>query len=317
MNPLRRIASIDIGTNTVLLLIADVDKDGRITTVHEEQRIIRLGKNVDSNRNIGIEGLMKCVAVLQSYRAIAEKYACSELTACGTSALRDAHNRDWFVREVKKQAGVEIEILSGDEEALWTFQGGRLVLPDSEAEDSDMLVIDIGGGSTEFIVGSRDNITHKISLDIGAVRMTEMFIKSDPVKPQEETSLKQYVASLLTEKLEHYTLGKDIRCIGVAGTVTTLAAMEQKMEKYQPDKINRYAISKTGLQKLLDDLRPMTQSERQKIKGLQPERADVIFAGGLILSEALNYFGLDRITVSDYGLRYGLILRKIKNPPAD
>lgn len=317
MNPLRRIASIDIGTNTVLLLIADVDKEGRITTVHEEQRIIRLGKNVDSNRNIGIEGLMKCVAVLQSYRAIAEKYACSELTACGTSALRDAHNRDWFVREVKKQAGVEIEILSGDEEALWTFQGGRLVLPDSEAEDSDMLVIDIGGGSTEFIVGSRDNITHKISLDIGAVRMTEMFIKSDPVKPQEETSLKQYVASLLTEKLEHYTLGKDIRCIGVAGTVTTLAAMEQKMEKYQPDKINRYAISKTGLQKLLDDLRPMTQSERQKIKGLQPERADVIFAGGLILSEALNYFELDRITVSDYGLRYGLILRKIKNPPAD
>lgn len=316
MNPLRRIASIDIGTNTVLLLIADTDTDGRITTVHEEQRIIRLGKNVDSNRNIGIEGLMKCVAVLQSYRAIAEKYSCEELTACGTSALRDAHNRDWFVREIKKQAGVEIEILSGDEEALWTYQGGRLVLPDSEADDSDLLVIDIGGGSTEFIVGSQNGITHKISLDIGAVRMTEMFIKSDPVKPQEETSLKHYVASLLTEKLEHYALGKDIRCIGVAGTVTTLAAMEQNMEKYQPDKINGYVISKTGLLKLLDDLRPMTQSERQMIKGLQPERADVIFAGGLILLEALNYFRLDRITVSDYGLRYGLILRKIKNPPA-
>jgi exopolyphosphatase/guanosine-5'-triphosphate,3'-diphosphate pyrophosphatase len=316
MNPLRRIASIDIGTNTVLLLIADVDPDGRITTVHEEQRIIRLGKNVDSNRNIGIEGLMKCVAVLQSYRAIAEKYSCEELTACGTSALRDAHNREWFAREIKKQAGVEIEILSGDEEALWTYQGGRLVLPDSEADDSDLLVIDIGGGSTEFIVGSQNGITHKISLDLGAVRMTEMFIKSDPIKPQEETSLKQYVASLLTEKLEHYALGKDIRCIGVAGTVTTLAAMEQKMETYQPDKINGYVISKTGLLKLLDDLRPMTQSERQNIKGLQPERADVIFAGGLILLEALNYFSLDRITVSDYGLRYGLILRKIKKPPA-
>lgn len=316
MNQLRRIASIDIGTNTVLLLIADVDPDGRITTVHEEQRIIRLGKNVDTNRNIGIEGLMKCVAVLQSYRAIAEKYECEELTACGTSALRDAHNRDWFIQEINKQTGVVIEILSGEDEALWTYQGGRLVLPDSEADDSDMLVIDIGGGSTEFIIGSRSGITHKISLDVGAVRMTEMFLKSDPVKTQEELSLKEFVASLLTEKLEHYALSKDARCIGVAGTVTTLAAMEQKMEKYQPDKINGYVISKTGLQQLLDDIRPMTQSERQKIKGLQPERADVIFAGGLILFEALNYFGLEHIMVSDYGLRYGLILRKIKNPPA-
>ncbi|MBL7961533.1 Ppx/GppA family phosphatase [bacterium] len=314
MKQLQRIASIDIGTNTVLLLIADVNSEGQITTIHEEQRIIRLGKNVDTNRNIGIEGLMKCVGVLQAYRAIAEKYACVELTACGTSALRDAHNRDWFLEEVKKQSGVQIEILSGDDEALWTYHGGCLVLPKTQIDDQDTLVIDIGGGSTEFIVGNKTEIMHKISLDIGAVRLTEMFIKNDPIKPQEELSLQQFVASVLTEKLEHYRLSKNIRCIGVAGTITTLAAMEQKMGQYQPDKINGYVLSKGILDKMIIDLRPMTIPDRKNIKGLQPERADVIFAGAVILKEALAYFQLQEVLVSNYGLRYGLILRKIKNP---
>ena len=316
MRELRRIGSIDIGTNTVLLLIADVDPDGRITTVHEEQRIIRLGKNVDSNRNIGIEGLMKCVAVLQSYRAIAEKYSCEELTACGTSALRDAHNRDWFVQEIKKQTGVTVEILSGDDEALWTYHGGCLVLPKTEADARDTLVIDIGGGSTEFIVGNRTGIMQKISLDIGAVRLTEMFVKNDPVMPQEEVSIRQFVASLLSEKLEHFKLYKNIQGIGVAGTITTLAAMEQHMEHYEPDRINGYVLSKGALQRIVDELRPTSLEDRKNMNGLQPERADVIFAGALILMEALTYFQLREITVSNYGLRYGLILRKILSPLA-
>ncbi|MBL7995598.1 Ppx/GppA family phosphatase [bacterium] len=314
MKQLQRIASIDIGTNTVLLLIADVSPDGEITTVHEEQRIIRLGKNVDTNRNIGIEGLMKCVGVLQAYRAIAEKFACVELTACGTSALRDAHNRDWFLEEIKKQSGVDIEILNGDDEALWTYHGGRLVLPKTQIDDQGTLVIDIGGGSTEFIVGNKTGILQKISLDIGAVRLTEMFIKNDPIKPQEELTVQQFVASLLSEKLEHYRLNTNIRCIGVAGTITTLAAMEQKMEQYLPDQINRFVLSADVIEKLLDQLRPTTLAERKNIKGLQPERADVIFAGAVILKEALAYFRLPELLVSNYGLRYGLILRKIKNP---
>lgn len=316
MKQLQRIASIDIGTNTVLLLIADVNADGQITTVHEEQRIIRLGKNVDAERNISEEGLHKCISVLQAYKKIVENYSCEKITICGTSALRDAHNREWFLKEIEKQTRVSIEILSGDEEALWTYQGGRLVLQNAGDDDRENLVIDIGGGSTEFILGNKTKITHKISLDIGAVRLTEKFIKSDPISSHDEYALTQFVRSLLKERLEHYVINRNIRCIGVAGTITTLAAMEQQMEHYQPAKINGFVLTKDSLQKLLDDLRLTTQQERKNFKGLQPERADVIFAGAVILMEALTYFQLSEMLVSNYGLRYGIVLRKIKNPHA-
>ena len=308
-----RIASIDIGTNTVLMLIADVNSHGMITTVHEEQRIIRLGKNVDAEKNIGTEGLEKCADVLREYKTIADKFSCDQLTACGTSALRDASNREWFCDEIKKQTGISIEIISGDEEALWTFQGGRLVLSEPELVQSEILVIDIGGGSTEFIQGNSSTIHHKISLDIGAVRLTEKFIHSDPISSVEEKTLTQFAADLMKEKLSNFRSGEKVQAIGVAGTITTLAAMEQRMEKYQPEKINGYTITKNSLQKLLEELRPTTLAQRKSLKGLQPERADVILAGAFILSEAMSYFNLNELTVSNHGLRYGLVLRLIKN----
>ncbi len=307
-----RIASIDIGTNTVLMLIADVNDEGCITTVHEEQRIIRLGKNVDAERNIGPEGLKKCADVLNAYKAVADRFSCTVMTACGTSALRDAHNRDGFLEEIKKQTGVSVEVLSGDEEALWTFHGGRLVLSDEELRDADLLIMDIGGGSTEFIMGNRSAIHHKISLDIGAVRLTEKFIKNDPMTADEEEALVRFVRNLLKEKLNGFRIQKVISMIGVAGTITTLAAMEQAMERYQPEKINGYVITELSLKKLLDDLRPTAMTQRKLIKGLQPERADVIMAGALILWEAMHYFEIDRITVSNHGLRYGLVLRLLE-----
>jgi exopolyphosphatase/guanosine-5'-triphosphate,3'-diphosphate pyrophosphatase len=307
-----RIASIDIGTNTVLMLIADVNTQGKITTVHEEQRIIRLGKNVDAEKNIGVEGLNKCADVLREYKTIADKFACDQLTACGTSALRDARNREWFCDEIKRQTGVTIEILSGDEEAMWTFQGGRLVLSEPDIQN-EILVIDIGGGSTEFIQGNTSTIHHKISLDIGAVRLTEKFIHSDPITSAEEKALTQFAADLMKEKLSNFKSGEKVQAIGVAGTITTLAAMEQQMGKYEPAKINGYTITKNSLQKLLGKLRPTTLVQRKSLKGLQPERADVIFAGAIILSEAMRYFNLNELTVSNHGLRYGLVLRLIKH----
>lgn len=314
MKPAQRMASIDIGTNTVLLLIADVDSSGKISTVHEEQRIIRLGKNVDAERNISEEGLDRCAAVLQTYKKIAEDYSCKKITACGTSALRDANNREWFLNEIKNKTGIFIEILSGNDEALWTYEGGRLVLRENPDDASEILVVDIGGGSTEFILGKKDAISRKISLDIGAVRLTEKFIQSDPAGASEATALSQYVAHLLKDRLHEFRVNDNNHAIGVAGTVTTLAAMEQKMERYRPDKINGYIITKDSLQKTLDELRPTTLTQRKSIQGLQPERADVIFAGAMILNEVMHYFRLPEITVSDYGLRYGLILRAVKNP---
>ncbi len=303
----QRVAAIDIGTNTVLLLIADAFADGRLNTVFEAQRMIRLGKNVDAEKNISMEGFEKCAVVLSEYKKTAEEFACDTLVTCGTSALRDARNREWIHYEMIERIGVNIEILSGEEEALRTYHGGRLVL--KGRKDRPTLIIDIGGGSTEFILGDAKRIRKKLSLDIGSVRLTERFLKRDPVDASEEAGLRKYVNGLFHEQLGDFILPAGTQCLGVAGTVTTFASILQELTRYRPDKINGFVITRKRLESVLNMLRARPVEKRKKVKGLEPERADIIFAGGLILLEAMDFFHLKKITVSNYGLRYGLVLR--------
>lgn len=298
-----RFASIDIGTNTVLLLIGEIH-NGKIVTLHEEQRIIRLGKNVDAHRRIGPEGFDKCAAVLAEYKAIAESMGVRRIFACGTSALRDAGNREEFLTAMKQRTEVDIKVISGEQEALFTFRGGGLVAPDFKGP---ILLIDIGGGSTEFILGNHREIRQSISLDIGAVRLTERFCKHDPVKQEEEAALRDVVKKLFTEQLSRFQANSEAKFIGVAGTVTTLAAMMQGLERYDPVRINGYIITLKSLTAMNRKLSELTHDERKQLKGLEPERAEVILAGAWILEESMKFFGLHSLIVSNYGLRYGIL----------
>ncbi|MBX7153164.1 Ppx/GppA family phosphatase [bacterium] len=298
-----RYASIDIGTNTVLLLIAEIC-EGKMMTLHEEQRIIRLGKNVDANRRIGPEGFDKCSNVLAEYKSIAESMDVQHIFACGTSALRDASNREEFLTTMKQRTDIDILVISGEQEALFTFQGGCLAVPDFKGS---ILLIDIGGGSTEYILGNQHTIDHSVSLNIGAVRLTERFCKHDPVQPNEETALRNAARQLFDSELGRFRLSTETKFVGVAGTITTLAAMMQELERYEPSKINGYEITLESLIRLNQRLLILTNEERRQLKGLEPERADVILAGSWILEESMKLFGLSSVIVSNYGLRYGIL----------
>lgn len=303
-----KIASIDIGTNTVLLLIVEILPDGSWRVLSDIQRIIRLGRNVDASRTIQPGGFDACAAVLSEYGEIIRNARCETTSAFGTSFLRDASNRDAFIEAMFNRTGIRIGVLSGEDEALWTFHGGRLVL-DAARRDEPGSVIDIGGGSTEFITGSASSILFKKSLDIGAVRLTERFIHHDPVLPDEASQLREYLRDILAEQLA--AMPPCGHLIGVAGTITTIAAMKQELRTYDPDRINGYVLPIDALRSFNRRLASTDLSARRAWPGLQPERADVILAGALILEESLTFLNSPAITVSDHGLRYGLILRQI------
>lgn len=304
-----RFASIDIGTNTVLLLVAETDGRNNLRTIFEKQHIIRLGKNVDAQKNIGREGLDKLTAVLTEYLQDIAQYQVDQTLIAATSAMRDAANKEAILQEIYTRTGQRIQILSGDDEAMWTFQGGCLALP--AASQGSTLLIDIGGGSTEFVVGSASDISFKKSLNIGAVRMTERFITQDPPSASDMDQLRRYVWGEFESHLSDIKTIRPDHALGVAGTVTTLCAMLQALPHYDPQRINGYVMTKTALHTLIETMASRTLEARRTMPGLDSERADVIIAGAVILSEIISFFNLNTITVSNFGLRYGLILKEL------
>lgn len=303
-----KIATVDVGTNTALLLIAEVDATGAIHPLEEQQRFIRLGKGLDQRRVIDSDGLERCLNALSEYRTIIDHHAVNRVVACGTSAMRDAENQRLVVKTIEKATGIYVEVLSGEEEARWTFEGGRMVF--GTQPPASMVVVDIGGGSTELIFGQGETIDRSISLDVGSVRMTERFAKSDPVTTEEEHAMRAHIRNEFSRVDGSGAAG--IMMVGVAGTITTLAAIMQELDEYDPARINGFVLRREHLRSLLEILQANTVEQRKQLKGLQAPRADVIFAGGIILDEAMNRLQADRLTVSNYGLRYGLIRKAIR-----
>jgi exopolyphosphatase/guanosine-5'-triphosphate,3'-diphosphate pyrophosphatase len=304
---MRRLATIDIGTNTVLLLVAEVDFHVRIRTLAERQAIIRLGRCVDADRKITEDGILKGQNVLMDYAEVARSYNVDGIFAFGTSALRDAVNREEVIRRWRDATGIDVTVLSGDEEALWTGRGGLMVFGNDVPDHA--LIVDIGGGSTEIIHVTQNRIASSVSLNIGSVRLTERFIRTDPVLRDEENALRNYAVEAL--RTVRQTWPQQTVAVGVAGTCTTLAAMIQRLDGYDKDRINGFEITADVLDGLISDLRGTTNIERQRLPGLQPARADVIIAGALILREAMAVLGIDKIRISDYGLRYGLVIKSL------
>ncbi len=298
------IASIDIGTNTILLLIVEINNNRITKILHDEQVIARLGKGVDKDKTILPETFQRALSFLQEYKKTCDKFQVEKIIAVGTSALRDAKNRDEFCVFIQQHAGISIEILSGDEEAQWTYRGGIF---EFEQQSNNFTVIDIGGGSTEIIFGNKNSINNKISLNIGCVRITERFLHSSPPSAEELDSAKKFI----TEELQKISLTKiPSLTIGVAGTVTTLAALEQQLLHYEREKISGYELSYNTISTIYNSLKTKTLEEIKQIPQISAGRADIFLAGILILLTFMEKTATQKITVSDWGLRYGVILRE-------
>lgn len=305
-----RLTAIDIGTNTILMLIADIVVSGGIRVVRDEHVIARLGKGVDGSRRIVPETFDRVLKYLSNYKRIHDEVHSRRIIACGTSALRDASNREEFIAFIQERLGFAISILSGDEEAELTYLGGVSEFADQQS-DQHFAVLDIGGGSTELSFGRSTTINAKASLDVGSVRLTERFLKTSPPAPAGLEEAQQYVLEHM-KKLPQLPSGT--RCVGVAGTLTTLAAIDLQLSVYDRTRVSGHVLTLETIQKIFDKLKEKRLDEIKAIPQILPQRADIILAGILILMEVMKRVGTDRITASDRGLRFGILFREAKSP---
>jgi exopolyphosphatase/guanosine-5'-triphosphate,3'-diphosphate pyrophosphatase len=307
-----RISAIDIGTNTILMLVADVTPDGQLTVVSDEHAIARLGQGVDERRSIAPDATDRSIAILRRYKELSARLSVNRLVACGTSALRDAADRDEFIRNVRDQLGMSIEVLSGDEEAELTLRGAASAFHELEGNRT-FAVLDIGGGSTELTVSAGGRIRARKSVQVGSVRTTERFLKSSPPSPSE---LADAAASIRLSFNDLPSLDRDAMLIAVAGTATTLAAVDLRLNSFDAKLVDGYRLQRVSVERLLEELRSRTVDELRRYPQILPGREDIIVAGALILFEALKRVGREEIVVSTRGLRYGIALREAsrKNP---
>jgi len=309
-----RLASLDLGTNTFLLLIAEAG-DGQVEPLLDREMIVRLGKGVDAAGNLNAEAMQRGYACLQEYVKLAQQYNVEKIFAVGTSALRDAANRSEFFDAALERTGVHIEIISGEKEARLTFAG---TLSNKASLPGPIAVLDIGGGSTEVVIGApglpatRENTLQARSADIGSVRLTERFVQNDPVQPEEVMRLQQQAENVMRATWPAAGLAAVKTLIGTAGTITTLAAMAQEMRLYDPRHIDGFMLTRQKLGELIIELRRRTVAERCELPGLSPARADVILAGAIILETFLELYKFPELLVSDRGLRYGVLIEQME-----
>jgi exopolyphosphatase/guanosine-5'-triphosphate,3'-diphosphate pyrophosphatase len=293
-----RVAAIDQGTNTTRLLVADVD-DGQLREVVRRSVITRLGEGVDERRRLLPLPIARVRNCLAEYRREADRLGAERTLLVATSAVRDAENGEAFLGEIEWSYGFVTRLLSGDEEADLMLRGVGTIEPGT-------VVLDIGGGSTELV--TRDS---RISIDVGSARLTERFLHTDPPKRDELEACAQSVRSLLPQR--------DVtRAIGVAGTITTLAALDLGLDEYDRERVDGHRISREGLERQLQRLAALPLAERREVPALEPERAPVIVAGSLIAHEVLAAYDLDAITVSVHDILDGIALAAAELPePAE
>jgi exopolyphosphatase/guanosine-5'-triphosphate,3'-diphosphate pyrophosphatase len=304
-----RVAVIDIGTNSTRLLVAEVDPDtGALRELVRHSRVTRLGDGVDASGSLSHEAVERVLKVLGEYREEMEAHDCEANLAVLTSAVRDAKNGPEFATRVREDFGLDARVLSGEEEAQLTFQGamsGRL----DEEEDGPTVVTDIGGGSTEFIVGRGRTAGFHVSLHVGVVRMSERHIESDPPAPAELQALADDVRQTFADGLPQNERESVTRGIAVAGTATSAAAIDQELDPYDPERVNGYTLTLGTVEMLLARLADMDEAKRRRVVGLHPDRAPTIVAGMVVLGEAMRAFGLEQVEVSEHDILYGGALR--------
>ena len=304
-----RVAAIDVGTNSTRLLVAEEAADG-FRSLDRRMTITRLGQGVESRRVLAPDALKRTLATIADYAAACGEYGVTHLRVTGTSAVRDAHNRDEFFEGVRLLTGSEPELLSGDAEARATFLG---TLSDLD-ESGPVLVVDIGGGSTELIsgIGEPENI---VSLDVGCVRMLEKHLHSDPPAPEELDELRSEVTELLVGARAELHVPAGARMIGVAGTVTQLATLKAGTPVYDPDVTHHSVLSHGDVRMLARRLASLPYDKRRAVKGLEPGRVDVIVAGAAILQCVMEVFDAAEVLVSEKDILDGLVIELLADLP--
>ena len=299
-------ASIDIGTNSVLLLVAKSSNED-IEVLEEKQAVPRLGKGVDTDKNLHPDSCDRVVEVLKSYKAhLIENYPtlANDVVVTATSAVRDSSNREEFLNQIFQETGWRVQLLTGEEEAQTTYKGAISVLKD---QSGNFVVLDIGGGSTEIALGKQLQLSSGVSIDMGSVRFSERYLKSDPPITKELESLRTEVRSLL--KAKSFKL-KDCRLVGVAGTVTSIAAIELGLDYYDASQINGYILKKESVENFIEEFSKMSSTEiENSYSPFLTGRGDVITGGLIILHEFMNYFNFNELIVSTGGIRHGILTK--------
>ena len=299
-----RVAAVDCGTNSIRLLIADVNMaastdtgagvnasgTGRpapqLTDVVREMRVVRLGQGVDATGELAQEALERTFAATRDYADLIREHGVEKVRFVATSATRDASNRQVFVDGIRAILGVEPEVITGDEEAALSFAGASSVLP--SRGDDPVLVVDLGGGSTEFVLGNAEGVIAARSVDVGCVRMTERHLRSDPPTPEQIAAAEADVDAAIREAGQIVPLERTTTVVGVAGSVTTITAHALRLPEYSPTAIHGTELDLDSVRKACTELLEMTREERAALPYMHPGRVDVIGAGGLVWRRVLE-----------------------------
>ena len=301
-----RVAAIDCGTNSIRLLIADLTDSG-LRDVTRRMEIVRLGQGVDRTGRFADDALARTFAALDGYAEAIKDADVERVRMVATSATRDAANRDVFVGGVRDRLGVEPDVVSGDEEAQLSFAGATADLAGAQWP-APFLVCDIGGGSTEFVLGDLDHVRAARSVDIGCVRMTERHLHDDPPTPEQVEAARADIEQALATVATTVPVGEAASLIGLAGSVTTVTALALGLEAYDPERIHRARVSALEVRAVAGSLLAMTRAERAALPVMHPGRVDVIGAGALVLDTVLHWGGFAEVVASEHDILDGIAL---------
>ncbi|RCX12546.1 Ppx/GppA phosphatase [Anaerobacterium chartisolvens] len=292
-----KISVMEIGTNSIKFIIAEANGEKSLKVIDKCSTVNRLSRNMYNNNCICRESIDSAVDIIGEYMEMADKRKAPLVSIFSTSVLRDAANRDEFIERVRLSYGINIEVISGEEEALLSYKACSSL---ADARHKSFAVIDIGGGSTEISIGSKKSIERNISIDIGAVRLTETFIKNDPVDYEEIAGLSRHLIGVFQDA--HLKDFKDMQLIGTGGTIKSVSTIHNKLDYKNEEKIHGSVISFDDIGFIFNFLAQLTVEKRKNLEGLNPKRADVIIAGTAILYGFMKKYGINEITVSSKGV---------------
>src|SRR3954454_8887582 len=300
-----RVAVLDLGTNTTRVLVADVE-DGRVHELERRTKVTRLGERVDATGRLADTAVERVTAVLDTYKALIDELQPERTIALATSATRDADNGDEFRQLLHERHGFDAHIIPGDEEARLTFLGATAARPEGEGP---LVVIDIGGGSTEFVVGSAgSDPDFRVSTQAGSVRQTERHLQEDPPSDEDLATMRASIRSIIEAAIPSEIREAVEKGVAVAGTATSLAAIDQQLDPYDPEKVDGYSLLLEACDRMLGELAAIPLEERKPVPGLHPHPAPTIVAGAAILVESIRLFALDSVEVSEADILHGAAL---------
>jgi exopolyphosphatase / guanosine-5'-triphosphate,3'-diphosphate pyrophosphatase len=299
-----RVAVVDIGTNSTRLLVADVE-DGRVAAeLDRDTEVTRLGEGVDSTGRLSDDAIERVSSTCAGYRERIDALGAERVVAVLTSAVRDAANGGEFRETLHRRFGFEANVISGEREARLTYRGAT----GWRAHEGPLLVLDIGGGSTEFVVGAGDDVEFHVSTQIGSVRFTERHLHHDPPSDEEVAACRAAVRAGLEDAVPAHVRTRPAGGVAVAGTPTSFAAVEMELVPYDRDRVHGHRLTRAAVERILADLAALPLARRREVPGLHPDRAATIVAGGAILAETIGAFGLDSMDVSERDILEGAAL---------